>query len=254
MVKQEKQLFCCIFLLYPGLVPFERAHSAKKMTQNWYDKAKSGIFRNICTSSIFLHLDLFLKMNSNHVEGPQASGCDQPPRCSSLDKQVARDLSQVPCMLQGQVKERSHLAALQKISIQHDSSCYLQNLSSYLHFPSPYPPKWRRTFTIQLRLGKRRFGKLHVWTWKLEMARMGTPFQQHLNLRLTESDHELLPDNNFKCFHLQVTAVWGEGVWGWEMKAGESFSGRFAISLQLCFALTLSMQLHTAFLAFLLSF
>lgn len=253
-MKGEKQLFCCIFLLYPGLVPFERAHSANKMTENWYDQAKSGIFGNICTSSIFLHLDLFLKMNSNHMEGPQASGCDQPPRCSSLDKQVAHDLSQEPCVLQGQVKGSRHSAALQEIPIKHDSPCCLQNLSSYPLFPSSYPPKWKRTFTIQLRLGKHRFGKLHIWTRELEMARMGLPFQQHWNLGLAESDHEPLLENNFKCFHLQVTAVWGEGVWGWELKAGESFSGRFAIRVQLCFALTLSMQQHSAFLAFLLSF
>lgn len=118
-MKGEKQLFCCIFL-DPGLVLFERAHSAKKMTENWYDKAKSGIIRNICTSSIFLHLDLFLKKNSNHMEGPKASFCDKPLRCS-----------------------------LQKNPGWCGSSHDLPNFSSCPHFPTPYPPDWRVIFMMQ---------------------------------------------------------------------------------------------------------
>lgn len=58
---REKQLFWCIYLLYPCLVLLERNLSAKKMTQNWYDKARSGTIRNVCTFSIFLPLDLWLK-------------------------------------------------------------------------------------------------------------------------------------------------------------------------------------------------
>lgn len=99
-MKREEKVFSCIFLLYLGLVPFQKAHSARKMAQNWYARANPGILRNICASSIFFQHDLFL--NSNHKKGPQASGCDKSLRCFSLQKWITAytcaDLSQDLCM------------------------------------------------------------------------------------------------------------------------------------------------------------
>lgn len=99
-------------------MPFQKAHSARKMAQNWYARANPGIFRNICTSSIFLQHGLFL--NSNHKKGLQVSGCGKSLRCFSLQKWITAYICADLCMRGG--------------CRQCGSSQYLQNFSSYSCF------------------------------------------------------------------------------------------------------------------------
>lgn len=146
----EKQLFFCIFLLYPGLVLFERNLSAKKITQNWYDKASSVAIKNVCTSSTFLHLDLFLKKNSKHMKGPQAPGCDKMLLTEHL---LACNFSKEQCMLRESWREESTQLSSSENPGQHDSIWFLQNFSNYpISFPCTHlsEPSWSISLCITL--------------------------------------------------------------------------------------------------------
>lgn len=127
-------------------MPFQKAHSARKMARNWYARANPGIFRNICTSSIFLQHGLFL--NSNHKKGLQVSGCGKSLRCFSLQKWITAYICADLCMRGGCSLLNSKTVWQLPVPPK-----FLQ-LFLFSHFQTA---KWRTASTVQQR---QRFGCL----------------------------------------------------------------------------------------------
>jgi len=141
-------------------VPFQKAHSARKMAQNWYARANPGIFWNICTSSIFLQHGLFL--NSNHKKGLQVSGCGKSLRCFSLQKWITAYICADLCM-------RGVCSLLNPKTVwQLPVPPKFLQLFPFSHFQTA---QWRTASTVQQR---QRFGCLAATEHRKDIKLLGT--------------------------------------------------------------------------------